>query len=84
MRGSYNQCILDFTKFEFSGKEFPARFVVLSWLRRNKKSVRFHFQVIPGSHYPGSFIGEATESDRWVANKVDDWVHSIKKFACLP
>ena len=38
-----------------------------------------NFQVETDSHYLGSFIGEATERDIWIANKVDDWVHSIKK-----
>ena len=34
-----------------------------------------------GSRYLGSFIGEATERDSWIATKVDDWVYSIKKLA---
>ena len=34
------------------------------------------FQVETGSRSLGSFIGEATEKDSWIANKVDVWVHS--------
>ena len=40
-----------------------------------------NFQVVTGSRYLGSFIGETMERDSWIANKVDDWVHSIKKLA---
>ena len=39
-----------------------------------------NFQVETGSRYLGSFIGEATKRDSWIANKVDDWVH-MKKLA---
>ena len=40
-----------------------------------------NFQVETDSRYLGSFIGEATKRDSWIANKVDDWVQSIKKLA---
>ena len=39
------------------------------------------FQVETGSRYHGSFIGEATERDNWIANKVGDWVYSIRILA---
>ena len=35
-----------------------------------------HFQVETGSRHLGSFIGEATERESWIANNVDDWVNS--------
>ena len=38
-------------------------------------------QVATGSRYLGSFIGEATERDIRITDKVDDWVYSIKKLA---
>ena len=37
-----------------------------------------NFQAETSSYYLGSFIGEATERDSWIANKVDDWVYSIE------
>ena len=40
-----------------------------------------NFQVGTGSRYLGSFIGETTERDSWIANKENDWVYSIKKLA---
>ena len=40
-----------------------------------------NFQAETGSRYFGSFIGEATERDSWIANKVNDWVYSIKNLA---
>ena len=40
-----------------------------------------NFQVETGSSYLGSFIGEATERDRWIASKADDCVYSIKNLA---
>ena len=43
--------------------------------------VQFAFQVETGSCYLGSFIGETTERDSWIANKVDDWVYIMKKHA---
>ena len=39
------------------------------------------FQVETDSRCHGSFTGEATERDSWIANKVGDWLYSIKKLA---
>ena len=38
-----------------------------------------YLQVDTGSLDLGSFIREATERDSWIANKVNDCMHSIKK-----
>ena len=35
-------------------------------------------KIVTGSHYLGGFIGERSDKDRWLAEKVQGWTELVK------